>query len=130
MRAILGDTLEIMNLHERQQFDFLLQTAAERLVARLEERHRGPDAALARLRADTAAEIDPFVGAIFSDFLLDNAAGACFVLQSLARRSPGDIPPAATVEELLVATAKRLFTGLLAGKTEELLEQHSGYQSV
>jgi hypothetical protein len=130
VRPVLSGTLEIMNVHERQQFDFLLQTAAERLVARLEERHRGPDAALARLRADTVAEVEPFVEAIFADFLLDNAAGACFVLQSLARRSPGDVPPAATVEELLMATAKRLFAGLLASKTEELLEQHSGYQSV
>ena len=122
-----------MDLHERQQFDFLLQTAAERLVARLEERHRGPDAALARLRADAGGEVGPFVDAVFTDFLLDNADGACFVLRALARRRLGAGRAEAvegTVEGMLVATAKGLFADLLATKAEELLEQHSGYQSV
>lgn len=119
-----------MDLHQRQQFDFLLQTAAERLAARLEERHRGPDAALARLREAPAAESGPFVEAIFADFLLDNVAGACFVLESLARRRPGSVAQADSVEALLLDLAKRLFGDLLVTKTEELLEQHSGYQSV
>ena len=119
-----------MDLHARQQLDFLLQTATERLVTRLEERHRGPAAALAQLREDAAAETVPFVDAVFAEFLLDNAAGACFVLTALARRPPGDIPPADTVEAVLVATAKRLFIGLLITKAEELLEQHSGYESI
>jgi len=120
-----------MDLHQRQQFDFLLQTAAERLVARLEERCRGPEPALARLREDPG-ETTAFVEAIFADFLLDNADGACFVLRSLARRPVGETAaePGQTVESLLVATAKRLFGDLLAIKTEELLEQHAGYQSV
>lgn len=120
-----------MDLHERQQFDFLLQTAAERLVARLEERHRGPEPALARLRQDPG-EVAPFVEAVFADFLLDNADGACLVLRALARRPAGAAAaePGATVETLLVTTAKRLFADLLTTKAEELLEQHSGYQSV
>ncbi|MFM7136094.1 MAG: hypothetical protein ACKO1M_03360 [Planctomycetota bacterium] len=119
-----------MDLHERQQFDFLLQAAAERLVTRLEERHRGPEPALARLREDPS-ELAPFIDAVFTDFLLDNADGACFVLRALARRPAGTVAvePGATVEALLVATAKRLFAGLVAMRAEELLEQHSGYQS-
>ena len=52
------------------------------------------------------------------------------MLTALARRPPGDIPPADTVEAVLVATAKRLFIGLLITKAEELLEQHSGYESI
>lgn len=40
-----------MDPHQRQQVDFLLQTATERFVARLEERHRGTDAALAGCQA-------------------------------------------------------------------------------
>lgn len=120
-----------MDLHERQQFDVLLQTAAERLVARLEERHRGPEPALVRLRGDPGA-VALFVDAVFADFLLDDADGACFVLRALAGRPAGDVAaePGDTVATLLVATAKRLFAGLLTGKAEELLEQHSGYQSV
>lgn len=120
-----------MDLHERQQFDFLLQTAAERLVARLEERHRGPEPALPRLREDPG-EVAPFVDAVFADFLLDNADGACLVLRAVARQPAGpiDTEPGATVEAVLVLTAKRLFAGLLTLKAEELLEQHSGYQSV
>lgn len=120
-----------MDLHQRQQFDFLLQTAAERLVARLEERHRGPEPALARLREEPG-ETTAFVEAIFADFLLDNADGACFVLRALARRPLGDgqADPAATVEAHLIAAAKRLFGDLLATKAEEVLEQHAGYQSV
>ena len=120
-----------MDLHQRQQFDFLLQTAAERLVTRLEERHRGPGPALARLREESG-EVATFVAAIFADFLLDNADGACFVLRALAKRPAGAVAaePGASVEALLIATAQRLFGELLTTKAEELLEQHSGYQSV
>ena len=45
-----------MDLHQRQQFDFLLLTATERFVARLEERHRGAAAALAALTAAPEGE--------------------------------------------------------------------------
>ncbi len=41
-----------MDLYEKQQFSFFLQTATERCVTRLEERFRGPDAALEHLQAD------------------------------------------------------------------------------
>ena len=41
-----------MDLHQRQQFDFLLQTATERFVARLEERFRDAEPALVKLRAE------------------------------------------------------------------------------
>ena len=79
--AVLAEVLAHAGLHvpegrdraavERLEFS-LLQTAAERLVARLEERHRGPEPALARLRQDPG-EVAPFVEAVFADFLLDNA---------------------------------------------------------
>ena len=126
-----------MDLHQRQQFDFLLQTATERFVARLEERHRGTDAALAVLRgapAATTAAVDEFVAAIFADFLLDNADGAAFVLRSLPKRSivahRGAVAGSATVEEALAALARGLFAELLLLKSLEALQQHSGYQAV
>ena len=126
-----------MDLHQRQQFDFLLRTATERFVARLEERHRGTDAALAALRDNPAAAtaaVDEFVAAIFADFLLDNADGAAFVLRSLPQRSivahRAAVAGSTTVAEALDSLARGLFAEILLLKTLEDLEQHAGYQPV
>lgn len=126
-----------MDPHERQQFDFLLQTATERFVARLEERHRGSDAALAALRSDptlTSATVEEFVRAIFADFLLDTTDGAAFILRSLPTRSivgqRAALATAATVADALGTLARGLFAELLLLKTLEVLQQHSGYQAV
>jgi hypothetical protein len=126
-----------MDFYQRQQFDFLLQTATERFVARLEERHRGPEAAAAALRSDpiaTKGAIDEFVAAVFADFLLDNADGAAFVLRSLPQRPIAAhrdaIVATVTVEESLTALARGLFGELLLVKTVEALDQHARYQAV
>jgi hypothetical protein len=126
-----------MDLHQRQQFDGLLQTATERFVARLEERFRGPDAALAALRDDPAAataRVAEFVAAIFRDFLLENADGAAFILRSLPRRSIAAhrtaVAAAATTEDLLIGLARGLFAEVLLTRTLESLEQRGGYQAV
>jgi hypothetical protein len=60
----------------------------------------------------------------------DFGAGARFVFESPARGRPGPISSADSVEDLLLGLAERLFGDLVVSKTEELLEQHSGYQSV
>jgi hypothetical protein len=103
-----------MDLHERQQFDFLLQVAVERYVERVEQ--IGPN----------MVKLDDFTNAIFSDFLLDNADGACFVLRALAKQNA---PPATAgnIEETLVAMAKSVFSSLLRRKVDESLEQRIGY---
>jgi hypothetical protein len=126
-----------MDLHQRQQFDHLLQTATERFVARIEERHRGAEAAIAKLKAAPEGEgvwLGRFVDAIFQDFLLDNADGAAFVLRALPKRTidgqRAALQNAATVEAALLALAKGLFGELLLRKSLEALEQHSGYQPV
>lgn len=126
-----------MDLHQRQQFDFLLQTATERFVARLEERHRGAEAALVKLKSAPDAEgvwRGEFVAAVFQDFLLDNADGAAFVLRALPRRSIDDqraaLQAADTVEAVLLTLATGLFGELLFKKSIEALEQHAGYQPV
>ena len=126
-----------MDLHQRQQFDFLLQNATERVVARMEERCRGADAALARLRDDSEAartSLGDFVAALFLDFLLDNIDGACFVLRSLPRRSIELQRPAlqraGTTEEAMVALARGMFGELLLARALEALEQRAGYQPV
>ena len=121
-----------MDLYKQQQFGFFLQTATERYVARLEERFRGADGALASLKQDPNGEgvtLNGFTDAVFDDFLLCNVEGACFVLQSLPKRKIENTEPG-TVEATLIAMAKKLFAELLMQKTIESLEQHSGYQSV
>lgn len=126
-----------MDLHERQQFDHLLQTATERFVARIEERHRGAEGAIAKLKAAPEGEgvwRGGFVDAIFQDFLLDNADGAAFLLRALPKLAidgqRAALQEAATVEEALLSLAKGLFGELLLRKSIEALEQHSGYQPV
>lgn len=121
-----------MDLYKQQQFGFFLQTATERYVTRLEERFRGAAGALEALNQDPNGEgvwLNEFVEAVFEDFLLNNVEGACFVLQSLPKRT-AESSAAGTVETIVIEMAKKLFSDLLLQKTIESLEQHSGYQSV
>lgn len=116
-----------MELHERQQFDFLLLTAVDRYVERITQRNQGAENALRQLRQEPQGEgvwLDQFVEAIFQDFLLDNAAGACFILQALAQQKI-TAPPAGKVETMLTAMARTAFGELLRRKTEEFLEQQA-----
>jgi len=116
-----------MDLHEKQQFDFLLNTAVERYVERLEQRNGGVEIALQRLRHDPDSEgiwLTRFTQAIFDDFLLSNVEGACFILKALAKRPARTIAPG-KVEFTLLAMAQQIFADLLRQKTEEALEQRS-----
>jgi len=121
-----------MDIYQKQQFGFFLQTATERYVARLEERFRGADGALQNVQNDPDGEgvwLTQFTDAVFEDFLLNNVEGSCFVLMALATRHV-NATEAGTVEGTLINLAKKLFAELLLQKTIESLEQHSGYQSV
>jgi hypothetical protein len=114
-----------MDLHEKQQFDFLLNTSVERYVERLEQRNGGVEIALQRLRRDPESEgvwLSRFSQAIFDDFLLNNVEGACFVLKALAKRS-GPAMEAGKLEATLISMAQRAFAELLRQKTDEALEQ-------
>lgn len=121
-----------MHLHERAQFDFLLNTAAERFVERLVQRTGGLEEGLAALRADPNGEgvwLDEFVRAVLRDFLLDNTEGSCFVLQALADRP---VPAGAldggagtgtgTVREVLGGLAVTALSAVLAGKVDQGIE--------
>ncbi len=121
-----------MDLYLRQQFDFLLATAVDRFVERLEQRNQGSQGALRKIQTDPQGEgvwLQDFVAAIFQDFLLDNEAGACYVLQALAKQ-PHAAVVAGQVGTTLIALAQATFASLLREKTIEVLEQRSGYQSV
>lgn len=124
-----------MELHRRQQFDFLLHTAVDRYAERLQQRLGGAENALARLREDANGEgvwLDEFTGHLFTDFLLDNVGGACFVLEALARRKvpTRGVTENAIIEKTLLDMARSAFAELLAAKTEETLEQRASYQAV
>jgi hypothetical protein len=121
-----------MDLHERQQFDQLLQTAVERYVERLEQRNEGGEKALARLRANPQGEgiwLDKFVNAFFEDSLLNNTDGAAFVLRALPKRTIAP-PPGGSVDSMLKAMAASAFGALLQRKTEEELERRMSFQAV
>jgi hypothetical protein len=117
-----------VHLHERAQFDFLLNTAAERFVERLVQRTGGLEEGLAALRADPNGEgvwLDEFVRAVLRDFLLDNTEGSCFVLQALADRTVASASGGAgtgTVREALGALAVTAFSAVLAVKVDQGIE--------
>ncbi|MCS6865893.1 MAG: hypothetical protein RMJ56_05095 [Gemmataceae bacterium] len=125
-----GEGQEV-ELHERQQFDFLLTTAVERFVERLEQRNQGAANALARLRENPDSDtvrLTEFVTAVMADFLLDNPDGACFVLRAVPRRRV-EPPAVGTVAEIVQAMATAVFADLLKQKALERLEQHATYSA-
>jgi hypothetical protein len=114
-----------VHLHERAQFDFLLNTAAERFVERLVQRTGGLEEGLAALRADPNGEgvwLDEFVRAVLRDFLLDNTEGSCFVLQALADRKIDSGLVGGTVSEALGSLAVSAFASVLALKVDQGIE--------
>jgi hypothetical protein len=121
-----------MDLHERQQFDQMLQTAIERYVERLQQRNQGGENALAGLRTNPQGEgiwLDKFVQAFFEDSLLNNSDGAAFILRALPKRNIPS-PPAGTVDSMLRAMAASAFGNLLQRKTEEELERRMSFQAI
>lgn len=117
-----------MNLHEKQQFDFFLMTSAERFADRIVQRCAGSANALRQLKEDPQGEgiwIEEFVEALFEDFLLNNTAGACFILSALERR-PVEISETGKVEEVLQKMARKVYAELLRIKIIESLEQSIG----
>lgn len=118
-----------MDLHERAQFDFLLNTAAERFVERLVQRTGGLEEGLAALRADPEGDgvwLGEFVRAVLRDFLLDNAAGSCFVLQACEKRTLGGLHgkelDGLTVTAALAELAVVAFGDVLAAKVDQGIE--------
>ncbi|MEZ5115904.1 MAG: hypothetical protein R2737_06520 [Candidatus Nanopelagicales bacterium] len=113
----------------RQQFDLLLQEAAGAFVERAVHRCGGPQPALDALRADPESEgvwLADFVDAFFEEHLLDNPAGAAFVLQALERRT---LPPDAggSVAEVLDRLARTAFGDVLTAQAGQLLQRQLAF---
>lgn len=120
-----------MELYRRQQFDFLLAVAVERYTERVMQRCMGASNALLQLRTDPQGAgvwLDAFVDAMFAEFLLDNVAGALFVLEALVaqpwpQQEASHQQPQIDVGTVLQAAARTLFSNLLRAKSIEALEQ-------
>lgn len=112
-----------MDAHLRQQFDVLLLTAADRFAERITQRCQGEEQALHRLRTAPDSEgiwLTDFVDAVFAESCLDNAAGACFVLQAAQKRA-ACVAVEGSVAEILGQLAKTVFASLLTAKAVEAL---------
>jgi hypothetical protein len=114
-----------MEMFLRQQFEVLLEQATASFAERTLHRCGGPAPAVAALRSAPDAEPvrrDAFVAAFFADNLLDNAAGRCFVLEALERRTlPAD--PGGPAGEVLDRLAGAAFAEVLTTRTIQSLEQ-------
>ncbi len=118
-----------MELHERRLFETTLNEAVERFRERIVQRSQGLERALQRLTEDPDGEgiwLHAFVAQFFREELLDNPAGAVYILQALERR---DVPsvPAGRVADVLVGLAAAAFADLVRAKTIESLEQGVAY---
>jgi hypothetical protein len=118
-----------MEPYLRQQFDMLLLTAADRFSERIAVRCEGQAQALRQLRDAPDGEgvwLADFVDAVFAEFCIDNAAGACFVLEAAQKRITS-VAAEGTVADILVQMAKSIFAKLLAAKTAESLDRAERY---
>jgi hypothetical protein len=118
-----------MNPHVQQYFHLLLAMASDRLSERIIHRNEGIQKALERLRDNPQGEgiwLNEFVDAFFHEILLDNPAGYCLILHSLANQPVDEyfnMVEYVTVGEMLEKMAKQIFAILLHRKTKETLEQ-------
>lgn len=117
-----------MELYQKQQFDFFLAVSAERFAERIVQRCAGQDNALRQLKENPNGEnvwLDDFVKVLFEDFLLNNTAGACFILSALEKKNV-EISLNCKVEQGLQEMSRKVFGELLQMKIIESLEQSIG----
>lgn len=135
-----------MNDHERMHIDGLVHDACDLLCETAIQRCGGPRNALSQLRDDPEGEgvwLSRFVGMFLAEHALDNEAGACAILEALARRpmpeiatpGPSEAPSDAasevrrpTIGETLQRASSTAFRDLVRLKADEALERASVYE--
>lgn len=120
-----------MDLFEQRLFEGTFGAAMERFTERIVQRNEGMDRALDRIKTDPEGEgiwLSRFVAQFFADELLDNTAGAVYVLCALERR-PIEAVEGGKIGDVLLAMAQRAFAELLRAKTIESLEQGVAYSA-
>lgn len=119
-----------MDLHLRQQFDVLLAQSGAALVERLVARCGGVGRAIEALRDDPEGDgvwLTRFVDAVFADWCLDNADGACFVLAALRTRDLPSCSVQGSIETALLTLAKVAYADLLRVKVLESMSRADVY---
>jgi hypothetical protein len=116
-----------MEMFARQHFDAILREAAANFAERSVYRCGGASQAAQDLAQDPQTlGLDAFVSAFFAENLLEDSAGACFVLEALDRRSvPAD--PGGPVVEVLGRLARAAFADVLTVATGQILQQQQIY---
>lgn len=116
-----------MELFAQQHFDALLRDAAGNFAERCVYRCGGSAPALAALTADPSAlDVAAFVDAVFAENLLEDTAGACFVLEALHRRTV-TVDASGPVSVVLAEMARAAFTDVLLVQTSGILQQNQIY---
>lgn len=122
-----------MHPYEQQYFNTLISIATERFTERAIYHNDGAEQALRLLKENPYGEsiwLDRFVQSFFEEFLLDNIAGHCIVLQALANLPYEVISTHESengtikIEVQLERMAKQAFETLLLRKAEEAIEQN------
>lgn len=116
-----------MELFIRGYFDTLLREAAASFAERCVHRAGGIQPAIAALAHEPQAlGLTQFTDAFFTENLLDDITGSCFVLQSLERRTaPAD--PGGDIPEVLSRLARSAFADVLVVATSQVLQQQQIY---
>lgn len=116
-----------MELFARHHFDSLLREAAANFAQRCVYRAGGPAEAIAALNADPQAlGLEEFVSAVFAENLLEDTAGAAFVLEALeGRQVPADA--GGPIAEVLGRLARQAFAGVLTVQTGQVIQQQQIY---
>jgi hypothetical protein len=119
-----------VNDHERMHIDGLIHEACDLLCETSIHRCGGPRNALARLRNDPDGEgvwLDRFVKMFLAEHALNSEAGACAILEALARR-PMPEAGGATIGEVILQASSNAFRELVRSKADEALERASIYE--
>lgn len=116
-----------MQLFMQQYFDTILREAAGNFAERCVHRAGGPEQALAALAADPESlGRSDFVSAFFSENLLEDTAGSCFVLEALEGRTLS-ADAGGPVAEVLSRQARAAFADMLSVQTSQVIQQQQIY---
>ena len=117
-----------MEMFARQHFDAILREAAANFAQRSVYRCGGA-AQAATLLAERPGDLglEPFVQAFFAENLLEDTAGACFVLEALERRTvPAD--GGGPVSDVLARLARAAFADVLVTQASQVLQHEQIYE--
>jgi hypothetical protein len=113
-----------LELYEKRLFEEVLNLAVSQFCERVTQRLQGGDRALAVLRENPEADgvwLSQYTANFFQDNLLDNTAGALFILSALERQKLS-IEFQGTAGDAMQVAARQVFSALLLRKAIESIE--------